>query len=228
MRFCRLPFARSAFYFLFCLAAARCTIPTPELLTPAAPPVITVLVVATNAPTLTPTATQTIAPTFTRAPTPTPRPRATVTRTQTVAAPAPIVWDARLDKLGIQLIPASVSPGELYWRLTKAEFWDEKERQGKHHIFVNVLDERGVRIIGQKVIVEWPDEKLVLVTEDKPAPEYSANYPLDINHYPPWGTLGTFTASVDGLQSDKVAGMGLPPMNIFVVYLLTFQRAIGR
>lgn len=141
-----------------------------------------------------------------------------------IAAPAPLVWDPRLDKLGIQLIPALVNPGELYWRIVKAEFWDEKERQGKHHIFVNVLDEKGTRLYGQSVIIEWPDERLVLVTENKPDPEYSANFPLDINHYPPWGTLGAFTASVAGLPSDKVAGMGLPSRNIFVVYLLTFQR----
>jgi hypothetical protein len=157
----------------------------------------------------------------------------TLTRTRVPATPistftrAPIPapeWDARLDALGIKLIVATVPGGLPYWRLTKAEFWDEKERQGKHHIFVNALDERGVRIIGQKVIIEWPNDKLVIVTEDKPAPEYSANFPLDIFHYPPWGTLGAFTASIDGLPSDKVAGMGLPPKNIFVVFLLTFQR----
>jgi hypothetical protein len=44
--------------------------------------------------------------------------------------------------------------------------------------------------------------------------------------HPPWGTLGTFTVRIDGLPSDKVAGMGLPPKNKFVVYLLTFQRAM--
>jgi len=162
--------------------------------------------------------------TATRTPLPT-RTRVPATPVPTRASLPPPEWDARLDALDIKLIPATVPVGQLYWRLTKAEFWDEKERQGKHHIFINVLDERGVRIIGQKVIIEWPDEKLVLVTEDKPVPEYSANYPLDINHYPPWGTLGAFTASVDGLPSEKVAGMGLPSRNIFVVYLLTFQRA---
>lgn len=135
------------------------------------------------------------------------------------------MWDAHYDELGINLIPATASEGQSYWRLVKAEFWDEKHNQSKHHIYINVLDERGVRIIGQKVIVEWPDAKLILVTEDKPAPEYSANFPLDINHYPPWGTLGAFTVWVDGLPSDKVAGMGLPSRNILVVYLLTFQRA---
>jgi hypothetical protein len=189
-------------------AATQTSQPTPTFTSTALP------VTATPLPP-TQTATRTQLPIRTRAP---------ATPTSTRAPLLPPEWDVRLDALDIKLIPATVQAGQLYWRLTKTEFWDEKERQGKHHIFINVLDERGVRIIGQKVIVEWPDEKLVLVTEDKPAPEYSANYPLDINHYPPWGTLGAFTASVDGLPSEKVAGMGLPSRNIFVVYLLTFQR----
>jgi hypothetical protein len=151
----------------------------------------------------------------TRVSTPKPVPTATL---------VPVIWDPRLDKLGIQLIPAEAKAGQAYWRIVKAEFWDEKERQGKHHIFVNVLDEQGARLYGQSVIIEWPDDRVVLVTENKPEPEYSVNFPLDVNHYPPWGTLGAFTASVEGLPSDKVAGMGLPPKNRFVVYLLTFQR----
>jgi len=139
----------------------------------------------------------------------------------------PVVWDARLDTLGIKLVSATVQPGQAYWRLVKAEFRDEKENQGKHHIFVNALDENGVRIIGQKIVVEWPGERLIIITEDKPAPEYSANFPLDVNHYPPWGTLGAFTVWIDGLPSEKVTGMGLPPKNRLVVYLLTFQRTVG-
>lgn len=140
--------------------------------------------------------------------------------------PAPLAWDARLDQLGIRWISATVPAGQPYWRLIKAEFWDENQSQNRHHIYMNVLDEAGARLIGQKLIVEWPDEKLVVVTEDKPPPEYSANYPLEINHYPPWGTLGAFTVWVDGLPSDKVAGMGLPSRNKPVVYWLTFQRTL--
>lgn len=109
----------------------------------------------------------------------------------------------------------------------RAEFWDEKERQGKHHIFVNVLDENGTRIIGQTITVKWPDGQVILTTEDKPPPEYSANFPLEPNHYPPWGTLGAFTVFVNDLPSDQVAGLGLPARNKLVVYLLTFQRARG-
>ncbi len=182
-------------------------------------------------PSLEPTATRTPAPsaTFTPLPTRAATPPRAPTRTATKAAPAatlaPSIWDARLDQLNVRYIPATVVPGQAYWRLTRADFWDEKENQGKHHIFVNVLDEGGNRIVGQRVNVTWePAERVVIVTEDKPAPEYSANFPLDINHYPPWGTLGVFAVTVDGLPSDKVAGMGLPPKNRFVVYLLTFQR----
>jgi len=204
---------------------------------PTAEPTLTSVPTATPQPTHTsqpaPTSTPTtLPPTATALP-----PTRTATRTQlptrtrvpAIITPtrvplAPLVWDARLDTLGIKRVPVQVKEGQAYWRLMKVEFWDEKENQGKHHIFINVLDESGVRVIGQRVIVEWPDERLVLITEDKPAPEYSANFPLDVNHYPPWGTLGAFTVWVDGLPSDKVAGMGLPPKNKFVVYLLTFQR----
>lgn len=117
--------------------------------------------------------------------------------------------------------------GQPYWRLIRAEFWDEKERQGKHHIFVNVLDENGARILGQTITVKWPDGQVILTTEDKPPPEYSANFPLEPNHYPPWGTLGAFTVFVNDLASDQVVGLGLPVRNKLVVYLLTFQRARG-
>ncbi len=180
----------------------------------------------TFTPTVTPSATP-LPPTATRTRLPAPaRVPATATPTQTRAPLTPLVWNTRLDALNVQFIPATVEPGQAYWRLVESEFWDEKENQGKHHIYVNVLDENGARIIGQNVIVKWPDEHLVIVTKAKPAPEYSANSPLDVNHYPPWGTLGAFTVWVDGLPSDQVAGMGLPPKNKLVVYLLTFQRTV--
>jgi hypothetical protein len=141
--------------------------------------------------------------------------------------PRPFVWDPRLDALKIQYVPAEVAPGELYWRLTHAEFWGEEENQGKNHIFVNVLDENGARLIGETITIEWLDGQEIITTEEKPAPEYSANYPMDINHYPPWHTLGAFSARVNGLPSDIVKGMGRPPPKSRpVVYLLTFQRMI--
>lgn len=207
---------------------------------PMAVPTPTAVPSATHEPTQTapptPTFTRTVLPTVTpplptrtamrtRPPAPT---RVPATATPVPTPLAPLVWDARLDALGIKLEPAKVQAGQPYWRLLRAEFWDEKENQGKHHIFVNVLDEKGARIIGQEIVVKWPDEQITIVTEEKPAPEYSANYPLEVNHYPPWHTLGAFTVWVNGLPSDRVTGMGLPPKNRFVVYWLTFQRTVGR
>ncbi len=217
----------TALELLACNAATPA--PTPPSM-PRATPELTQTVVPTA--TLTPTALPTVttlppAPTATRTRLPAPT-RAPTTATVTPVPLPSVKWDARLDSLGIRVESPKVQPGQTYWRLVKAEFWDEKENQGKHHIFVNVLDEKGTRIIGQEVVVEWPGEKLAIITENKPPPEYSANFPLDVNHYPPWGTLGAFAVRVNGLPSDMVIGMGLPPKNKLVVYLLTFQRTVGR
>lgn len=180
----------------------------------------------TAAPSTTPTFTATTVPpsvTRTRVPA-TSVPTATFTP---APPPRPLVWDPRLDELKIQYIPAEVAPGQPYWRLTHAEFWGEEENQGKNHIFVNVLDENGVRLIGETITIEWLDGQEIITTQEKPAPEYSANYPMDINHYPSWHTLGAFSARVNGLPSDIVKGMGRPPPKSRpVVYLLTFQRSV--
>jgi len=198
--------------------------PTPTAANTPSPPLMPSYT-TTFTPPATPSSTRLPAtPTLTR---PSTRPRATATATPTTAPLPTPIWDARLDALDIKWIPASVPRGQLFWRLARAEFWDEKERQGKHHFFVNVLDENGARLIGQTITIEWPDGKVILVTEDKPLPEYSANFPLEPNHYPPWGTLGASSVFVNDLPSDKMVGLGLPARNKLVVYLLTFQRARG-
>ncbi len=217
----------------FLFSVASCASPTTVASPTATLPVITAIVVATPEATSTPTSTLTLTltltPTLTLTRAPSPRPRATATATLTRAPIAPLAWDARLDALGIKHVPVNASAGQAYWRLIRADFWDEKENQGKHHIYVNVLDESGARVIGQAILIEWdPGERVALVTENKPEPEFSANFPLEVNHYPPWHTLGAFGVSVEGLPSDKITGMGLPPKNRFVVYWLTFQRTTAR
>jgi hypothetical protein len=90
--------------------------------------------------------------------------------------------------------------------------------QRSRRIFVEVLDENGQRILGQPVMVTWPDGQARLVTEDKPAPEYAANAPM-------YSALneGTYQVYVEGAPSDVVNGLGLPG-NHHVNYLLTFKR----
>ena len=128
----------------------------------------------------------------------------------------PPKWDERLDKLGIQVVPADVKPGQSYWKVIQAEFQDPREGGGRHHIYVEVLDENGQRLVGEDVIVGWPDGSTTITTEDKPAPEYAANFPM-------YGDVGSYYVRMPGL-SDKVTGMGLPHGRLHVVYLITFQR----
>lgn len=132
----------------------------------------------------------------------------------------PIEWDERLDDLEVSVVPAQVEPGQTYWKVIKAEFQDPHEGGGRHHIFVEVLDENGERIIGQQIKIGWPDGSAIITSEDKPAPEYAANFPM-------YGDLGGYTAQIPG-RSDKVTGMGLPFGRMHVVYRIIFQRTVEK
>jgi hypothetical protein len=127
-----------------------------------------------------------------------------------------VIWDPRLDELGITLKSASPQSGKPYYQLIAARFRDEGESEWLHHIYVEVVDEGGRRIIGQNVVMAWDDGKAMLVTEDKDPPEYAANAPM-------YGELGDYRVYVDGGVSDVVDGMGLPGKH-HVSFLLTFQR----
>ena len=160
-------------------------------------------------------------------PTATPQPQPTQPALMAAAAPAqpPRKWDSRLDLLGVRVEPAAVAPGQPYWRLVEARWANEQESQGKHHIYVDVLDENGQRIIGQPVVVRWHDGQVVIKTEDKPEPEFSCNFQM-------YTVLGAYDLYVDGLPSDKVLGMGLgtpelPNWTIHTSFYLVFQRTTG-
>jgi hypothetical protein len=112
-------------------------------------------------------------------------------------------------------VPAQVRPGQSYWKAVEARFQNPTEGGGRHHIYVEVLDENGDRLVDQEVTVSWPDGSTTIRTEDKPAPEYAANFAM-------YGQVGSYSVRLPGL-SDTVTGMGLIG-NQHVVYLITFQR----
>jgi len=133
----------------------------------------------------------------------------------------PLEWDSRLDDLGVQLVRAQPAAGETCFRLVKAKWLNEAEAGGRHHIYVDVLDEEGQRIIGQRVTVAYGDQTVFLVTEDKPYPELSCNMPM-------YAVLGTYRCQVEGV-SDAVTGLGmgsaeLPRYKLHTCFELTFQR----
>jgi len=129
-------------------------------------------------------------------------------------------WDPRLDAMGVKLVRAQPAVGQTCFRLVKAKWRDEAESQGLHHIFVDVLDEEGQRIIEQRVLVSNGGQT-VLVTEDKPPPELSTNFAM-------FAVLGSYSCQVEGV-SDVVTGLGmgsaeLPTFTLHTSFELTFQR----
>ncbi len=152
-------------------------------------------------------------PYATQPPPPRPQPKATPT-------PA-LEWDSRLNDLGVWVSRAQSQPGQPVYRLIKAIYEDETQSHGLHHIYVDVLDEKGQRILGQPVTQSWPSGQAVGYTENKPSPEYPLNFPM-------YGAQGpdSYNIYVTNAPSDVVHGLGLPASKT-VNYRLTFQRQQG-
>jgi len=143
------------------------------------------------------------------------------------AMPDDRIWDPRLTQRGATLIPATVQPGQGYWRLVKGVWYAENEPpfQGQHHIFVDTLDANGQRQPGvpiQITSLDGGDIFATLITEAKPGELYAANFPM----YRPAPAYRA--APSDGSPADAVTGMGLgsielPGWNIHTSYGLTWQ-----
>lgn len=134
----------------------------------------------------------------------------------------PRTWDPRLDELGVTVQDAPVAPGTPHWRLVEALWADPVEAAGRHSIYLDVSDADGQRIVGQPVVVGWPGGSVTLYIEDKPPPEYGANFAM-------YATLGSYDAWVGGGEpSDRVVGMGLgtpeyPDVKYHTCFYLKFQ-----
>ncbi|HEX8683222.1 MAG TPA: cyclic nucleotide-binding domain-containing protein [Ardenticatenaceae bacterium] len=152
------------------------------------------------------------------------QPTAEPTTAPVAAAEAPRSLDSRLSALGVTIEPASVAPGEPYWRVVEIIWHDESQSGGRHSIFVDVSDEQGERIVGQPLTVSWGGGSQQLTIENKPFPEYGANFPM-------YAAGQAYSLQVNGLPSDRVHGMGLGDLTardwtIHVEYLVKYQRAI--
>jgi CRP-like cAMP-binding protein len=200
--------------------------PVVEEIVPTATPWV---IVVTNTP---PPATDTPLP-----PTETPVPpaptRAPSRSISSAAAPVPTPvpaekpqpareLDPRLDSLGVVVDPVNVARGQKYWRLVKARWQNQQESGNDHTIYVEVLDENSGRLTGQPVEVRWQNGSLVITTEDKPAYEFPANFPM-------YNCLGSYAVKVSGLPSDSIVGLGMGTaeqrnFTVHTNFFLTFQR----
>lgn len=119
-------------------------------------------------------------------------------------APAPLVkpvWDMRLSERGV-FVAGLGGDGPL-WQVVLGRWLDEAESEGRHHIYVDVLDEAGRRVVGVPLLVNWPGGSARIITEAKPGEPYAANFPMTPSR-------NEFSIRVDdGTRSDLVAGIGM-------------------
>lgn len=118
-----------------------------------------------------------------------------------------LAWDPRLDSLGVTLEAAVECSGGC-WKLISAQYLDEQESQGLHHLFVKLLDEQGNQLGDRPWIVFYPGGSVRVLS--KSAPDW-ADFAL-FDCYLPDRERGAYSAFAgdDIAKSDIVSGLGLP------------------
>jgi hypothetical protein len=139
--------------------------------------------------------------------------------------PAPRHWDVRLDARGTVLHTATPSPGQGYWRLVSARWYDEEEAGGRHHILVDLLDPEGKRMVDLPLRIYWSGGETIIQTQAKPNEPYAADFAM-FDVAPSYGA-----APLTGDPTDALWGMGLgsidqPKFTIHSSYGLVWQWTI--
>jgi hypothetical protein len=142
------------------------------------------------------------------------------TVTVIAAPPAPgLDWDARLDALGVKLQRSSAAHA---WRLVSAQYQDETQSGGTHHVLFKAQRADGSPAAGVRFVIDWvgraaSDAPAIVATDANGA----ASCPLWAILHPDLKDGPYFTSTKDE-PGDTVSGMGLP-MNQRVNFLLTFK-----
>jgi hypothetical protein len=96
-----------------------------------------------------------------------------------------------------------MTPGRGYWKLIRGVWYDVEESGGRHHIFVDVLDEDDRRQRGVPVLIEWPDGTTTITTQAKPGESFAADFAM-------FSIAPAYSARPDdGAPADRVDGMGM-------------------
>jgi len=78
---------------------------------------------------------------------------------------------------GVAIEEAEVEEGQPYWRVVRVHHLTPEENGGKHHIFLDILDEAGERVYDAQARVTWEGGEQV-ITVDKPHNEPGTNFPM--------------------------------------------------
>ena len=98
----------------------------------------------------------------------------------------------------VRIVETEIAPGETYWKVIRVHHLTPQENNGKHHIFVDVIDEAGNRIYNSRVRIAWAGDSDIIIV-DKPLDEPGANYPM-------W-KWQICSAEVVGAPSDRVENL---------------------
>jgi hypothetical protein len=114
------------------------------------------------------------------------------------------------DETGEPSVDARIRPlitldltGDTY-KLEEVTWMDPVQSGGLHHVFVDLVDEQGKRLTGEKVRVSWSGGEGIVAIEEKPGEPWAGNFPM-------YATMGSYTVSVVPASgsSDGVAGLGM-------------------
>jgi hypothetical protein len=101
---------------------------------------------------------------------------------------------------GVTIEQADVRPGEQYWRVIGVHHLTGPENGFNHHLYADVLNEKGERIKQAVLMVENFNLTRGIMVVDKPLDEPGTNRPIW-----PSDTLSAWVS--DTLKSDKVHGI---------------------
>lgn len=182
----------------------------------------------------TPTPGETASPTPPPVTTPAPAVRATPAK-PTPTRPAPVAeraWDPRLAQRGAQLIPAQVQPGQGYWRLVQARWFDEDDPPfaGKHYIYLDTLDPAGNRRTGVRIQMtsfDLKDDYGFVTTEAKPGEPYAANFAMYIVA-PAYRVVPAAGAPADAVTGLGLGSIAVPDLPTLTSYGFTWQWTVAR
>lgn len=152
-----------------------------------------------------------------------------IIQTKNESSPPPLPaldWDPRLTERGASFVAAKVTAGEGYWKLVKAQWFDEQAAGGRHHILVDVLDSAGQRAVNIPITVAWKDDAAKVFSELKPGEAYAANYAM-FDIAPSYSTQPSTSAPADRVEGMGLGSLELPKWKIHTSYGLVWQWTIA-
>ncbi len=144
---------------------------------------------------------------------------------QTLALADDPVNDA--ETYGVRVVPADAPEGASYWRAVRVHHLTPEENQGRHHIFLDALDEAGSRLFGAQARVTWPEGEQT-ITVEQPLGEPGANFPLWKWQVAALEMLGLPSERVENLHTghpDEPPGQGNTLFHHS--FEVVFQRAVS-